>query len=119
QSEEIQWAHLIRPMAVTHSDDTSQRLVDLSIRSRDVCHLRVSVTDKPNLAPPGWDLLFLCDRSGGPSTARWISLDRRGSVRALALNVRIPQKHMRPHDHNPGFVIPGLPRKGHHDEEMG
>src|SRR4029079_1086695 len=26
QSGQIRWAHLIRPMAVTHSDDTSQRL---------------------------------------------------------------------------------------------
>ena len=58
----ILWAHLIRPMAVTHSDDTSQRLVDLPIRGRDVCHLHVAVTDNPNLAPPGWYLLSYATR---------------------------------------------------------
>lgn len=117
QAEEIRWAHLIRPMAVTHSDDTSQRLVDLPIRSRDLCHLRVSVTQNPNMAPPGWYLLFLCDRSGVPSTARWIHLDRKQTVRPVALNVKVGQKHA--HDHTPGFRIPGFPRKGHHEEELG
>jgi len=63
-------------MAVTHSDDTSQRLVDLPVCERDVCHLHVDVTENRNLAPPGWYLLFLCNKAGIPSVARWIHLDR-------------------------------------------
>jgi FtsP/CotA-like multicopper oxidase with cupredoxin domain len=113
QASDIKWAHLIRPMAVTHSDDTSQRLVDLPIRSRDACHLHVSVTANPNLAPPGWYLLFLCDKSGVPSVAEWIHLDRMGVVRPVRLNEKIRRTHkMHAHDHRPGFPIPGFPIKG-------
>lgn len=101
-------------MAVTHSDDTSQRLVDLPIRERDVCHLHVSVTDNPNLAPPGWYLLFVCDHSGIPSIAEWIHLDRKGVVRPVRLNEKVRRRHMtQGHDHQPGFPIPGFPLKGH------
>jgi hypothetical protein len=89
QAADIKWAHLVRPMAVTHSDDTCQRLVDLPIRERDGCHLHVSVTKNANLAPPGWYLLFLCDKAGVPSEAEWIHLDRKATIRPLALNVKI------------------------------
>jgi plastocyanin len=113
QAAEIKWAHLIRPMAVTHSDDTSQRLIDLPIHQRDVCHLRVGVTDNPNVAPPGWYLLFLCDQSGSPSVAEWIHLDRKGTVRPVRLNEKVKRMHMKHgHDHRPGFPIPGFPVKG-------
>ena len=76
QADSIHWAHIMRPMAVTHSDDSSQRLVDLPIEHHDLCHLRLRVTDNPNLAPPGWYLLFLCDRSGVPSVGEWVRLAR-------------------------------------------
>lgn len=109
QARSIQWAHLIRPMAVTHSDDCSQRLVDLPIRHRDTCHLDVEVTHNCNLAPPGWYLLFLCDRHGVPSIGEWIHLGP----------AERPVHKPRPHDHptvhlrhaelhRPGFPIPGF-----------
>ena len=110
-ASEIKWAHIIRPLAVTHSDDTSQRLVDLPIGRRDVCHLHVSVPENPNLAPPGWYLLFLCDKSGIPSNGEWIHLDRTPVERATPPKVKPPDKHLHTHDHNPGFPIPGFPRK--------
>jgi FtsP/CotA-like multicopper oxidase with cupredoxin domain len=114
QAVEIKWAHLIRPMAVTHSDDASQRLIDLPIRERDVCHLHVWVTENPNLAPPGWYLLFLCDHAGIPSTAKWIHLDRKGAVRPQHANVHVPHTQMsHMHQHKPGFPIPGFPQTHH------
>jgi plastocyanin len=114
QAEQIRWVHLIRPMAVTHSDDTSQRLVDLPIEHRDVCHLHVKVTDNPNLAPPGWYLLFLCDKDGIPSVAEWIHLDRTVTAAPIRLNEKV--RHMKMghgHDHKPGFPIPGFPTTRH------
>jgi hypothetical protein len=114
QATQIRWVHLIRPMAVTHSDDTSQRLVDLPIKHRDVCHLHVTVTDNPNLAPPGWYLLFLCDEEGVPSVAEWIHLDRKGKVRPPRINEKMRRMHMgHAHDHRPGFPIPGFPTTPH------
>jgi hypothetical protein len=116
QALHIRWAHLIRPMAVTHSCDSSQRLVDLPIHERDVCHLHVEVPKNPNLAPPGWYLLFLCDDQGIPSVAEWVHLDRAGVLRPLRLNekVRLPHEgHGHGHDHVPAFPIPGFPRTPH------
>lgn len=108
---EIKWAHIIRPMAVTHSDDTSQRLVDLPIDRRDVCHLHVTVPE-PNLAPPGWYLLFLCDRKGIPSNGEWIRLDRKSAERPKPPHdVKTHALRAHSHDHDPGFAIPGFPRK--------
>ena len=98
-------------MTVTHSDDTSQRLVDLPIGKRDICHLHVSVPENPNLAPPGWYLLFLVDKNGIPSNGEWIRLDKKPAERPKPHEVTHPKEHGPAHDHNPGFPIPGFPRK--------
>jgi len=112
QAQDIKWAELIRPMAVTHSNDTSQRLVDLPIRERDACHLHVAVTENPNLAPPGWYLLFLCNKAGIPSVAKWVHLDKKPVPPKVVVGEKIPRMgHMKGHDHKPGFPIPGFPEK--------
>jgi hypothetical protein len=36
--------------------------------------LVAQVSDQPNLAPPGWYMLFVVDQNRIPSTARWIRL---------------------------------------------
>jgi hypothetical protein len=36
--------------------------------------LQLSVTDNPNLAPPGWYMLFATDTNGVPSVASWVKL---------------------------------------------
>ena len=36
--------------------------------------MSVQVPDNPNLAPPGWYMLFLTDHAGVPSVARWVHL---------------------------------------------
>jgi hypothetical protein len=36
--------------------------------------MQIDVTNNPNLAPPGWYMLFLTDNNRIPSVARWIQL---------------------------------------------
>ncbi|MDF5732587.1 MAG: DUF1929 domain-containing protein [Rhizonema sp. PD38] len=73
-AEDIKWVNLIRPMATTHALDTEQRIVDLPIISRTSDSLTVTVPDNPNLAPPGWYMLFITDNNNVPSVANWIQL---------------------------------------------
>jgi hypothetical protein len=67
-------AELIRPAAVTHSSDPNQRFVDLPL-SVDGANVDLNVTSNPNLAPPGWYMLFAVDANGVPSVAKWVHLD--------------------------------------------
>ncbi|MEV6191577.1 galactose oxidase early set domain-containing protein [Streptomyces sp. NPDC051920] len=66
-------AELIRPAAVTHSSDPNQRFVDLPL-SVDGNNVDLNVTSNPNLAPPGWYMLFAVDANGVPSVAEWVHL---------------------------------------------
>lgn len=74
QAHNIKWVNLMRPTAVTHSHDMEQRLVDLPITSKSKSSLTVSVTDNPNLAPPGWYMLTITDTNNIPSVASWVHL---------------------------------------------
>lgn len=74
QSTNIKWASIIRPCVTTHSFDGSQRLVDLEIVSKNGGVVRATVPQNPNLAPPGWYMLFLVNNDGVPSVANWIHL---------------------------------------------
>lgn len=66
-------AELIRPAAVTHSSDPNQRFVDLPL-SVDGDNVDLNVTSNPDLAPPGWYMLFAVDANGVPSVAEWVHL---------------------------------------------
>ncbi|WAU85226.1 galactose oxidase early set domain-containing protein [Streptomyces sp. Qhu-G9] len=66
-------AELIRPAAVTHSSDPNQRFVDLPL-SVDGNNIDLNVTSNPNIAPPGWYMLFAVDANGVPSVAKWVRL---------------------------------------------
>jgi hypothetical protein len=68
-------AELIRPAAVTHSSDPNQRFVDLPLSVVDGSTIDLNVTSNPNLAPPGWYMLFAVDANGAPSVAKWVHLD--------------------------------------------
>ncbi|MBW3548132.1 MAG: DUF1929 domain-containing protein, partial [Actinobacteria bacterium] len=70
----IQWVSLIRPGVTTHSFDSSQRLVDLEITAQANTRLDVAVPINPNLAPPGWYMLFITDNDSVPSVASWVRL---------------------------------------------
>jgi hypothetical protein len=74
QAGGIRWASLIKNGATTHSFDSCQRLIDLDIQSQGGGTVQAVVTDNPNIAPPGWYMLFLIDTQGIPSVARWIQL---------------------------------------------
>jgi Domain of unknown function (DUF1929) len=66
-------AALIRPAAVTHSSDPNQRYVDLpmSVAGNTI---GLNVTSNPNIAPPGWYMLFVVSAAGVPSVASWVHL---------------------------------------------
>ncbi|SDT69745.1 galactose oxidase early set domain-containing protein [Actinoplanes derwentensis] len=64
-------AALIRPAAVTHSSDPNQRFVDLPM-SVTGNQIGLNLTSNPNLAPPGWYMLFLLGTNGVPSVAEWV-----------------------------------------------
>jgi hypothetical protein len=74
QAGSILWASLIRNGVVTHSFNTGQRLVDLPINSQVGGVIQVKITNNPNLAPPGWYMLFLNGNNRVPSVAKWIHL---------------------------------------------
>ncbi|MER6346687.1 galactose oxidase early set domain-containing protein [Streptomyces sp. NPDC001595] len=74
-------AELIRPAAVTHSSDPNQRFVDLPL-SVDGANVDLNVTSNPNLAPPGWYMLFAVDANGVPSVAKWVHLRGPAALKA-------------------------------------
>jgi hypothetical protein len=74
QAGTIRWVSLVRNGVTTHSFDSGQRLVDLTITSQADSTLKATVPANPNLAPPGWYMLFLVDQQAIPSVARWIQI---------------------------------------------
>lgn len=82
-------AELIRPAAVTHSSDPNQRFVDLPL-SVDGNNVDLNVTSNPNLAPPGWYMLFAVDAAGVPSVAKWVHLQ---GPQALSATDASPHVH--------------------------
>ncbi|KUJ70737.1 galactose oxidase [Streptomyces albus subsp. albus] len=97
-------AELIRPAAVTHSSDPNQRFVDLPM-SVDGNTIDLNVTSNPNLAPPGWYMLFAVDAAGVPSVAHWVHL---GGPPALAAEQ--PAAHV----HHFAGDLSGPPKKPRH-----
>ena len=69
QAGRIRWASLIRNGVTTHSFNTGQRLVELPIAAQGGGTVRVTLTGEPNIAPPGWYMLFLTDNDGIPSVS--------------------------------------------------
>ncbi len=72
QAATVRWVSLVRNGVTTHSFDAGQRLVDAPLTARGAKTLTVAVTGNPDLAPPGWYMLFLVDNHGVPSEAHWI-----------------------------------------------
>ncbi|MEU5539890.1 galactose oxidase early set domain-containing protein [Streptomyces sp. NPDC020362] len=81
-------AELIRPAAVTHSSDPNQRFVDLPL-SVDGNNVDLNVTSNPDLAPPGWYMLFAVDANGVPSVARWVHLQGPAALSASAASAHV------------------------------
>jgi plastocyanin len=74
QAQDIKWVELFRPMATTHSCEPGQRIIDMPFKSGDFCHIRAEVPHEQNIAPPGWYMLFVVNREGVPSVAKWLHL---------------------------------------------
>ncbi|MEV6342897.1 galactose oxidase early set domain-containing protein [Actinoplanes sp. NPDC051851] len=66
-------AELIRPAAVTHSSDPNQRFIDLPMTVNGNT-VGLNLTSNPNLAPPGWYMLFVVGTDGVPSVAKWVKI---------------------------------------------
>ncbi|MEV0178072.1 galactose oxidase-like domain-containing protein [Streptomyces sp. NPDC050625] len=81
-------AELIRPAAVTHSSDPNQRFVDLPL-AVDGNNVDLNVTSNPNLAPPGWYMLFAVDANGVPSVAKWVHLQGPAALAATAASAHV------------------------------
>ncbi|MFI1562653.1 galactose oxidase-like domain-containing protein [Streptomyces sp. NPDC020490] len=84
-------AELIRPAAVTHSSDPNQRFVDLplSVDANDGNTVDLNVTSNPNLAPPGWYMLFAVDAGGVPSVAKWVHLQGPQALSATGASAHV------------------------------
>lgn len=75
QAGQIKWVNLIKPMAITHSMDTEQRIVNVPFtRVSGTNRLRATVTNQRNIAPPGYYMLSVTNNSNVPSVAKWIRL---------------------------------------------
>ncbi|GAA3829457.1 hypothetical protein GCM10022403_073360 [Streptomyces coacervatus] len=81
-------AELIRPAAVTHSSDPNQRFVDLPL-SVDGNNVDLNVTSNPNVAPPGWYMLFAVDANGVPSVAKWVHLQSPQALSATTADAHV------------------------------
>jgi hypothetical protein len=70
---DVQTARLIRPSAVTHMTNVEQRSVALDVtRLGDA--VEVTVPAQPALVPPGFYMLYVTNRAGVPSVARWVQV---------------------------------------------
>ena len=65
---------LLRPGAVTHGFNMSQRGIELVITGAGAGSITVQTPPSPNHMPPGWHLLFILDFDRVPSEGRWIRL---------------------------------------------
>jgi len=63
---------LLRPGAVTHGYNMSQRGIELVIAGLGAGTLDVEAPPQANLAPSGWYLMFILNASRVPSVGRWV-----------------------------------------------
>jgi Domain of unknown function (DUF1929) len=73
-SSGVHEVNLMRPSACTHSCDNEQRLVGVAFTSGTGNSVTLQMPGNPNLAPPGWYLVFAVDQHGVPSIGQWLKL---------------------------------------------
>jgi hypothetical protein len=72
-SDPIASAVLMAPGATTHANDMHQRFVQLDIAPRpDGRGAALAAPPNPNVAPPGYYMLFVLGPTGKPSVATWV-----------------------------------------------
>jgi hypothetical protein len=74
QAQDIKSAALISPGSVTHSFNSSQRYVGLSITERNANSLKLQSPPNSFIAPPGYYMFFIVTDSGVPSVAKFLKL---------------------------------------------
>ncbi|MEE8370464.1 MAG: galactose oxidase-like domain-containing protein [Dehalococcoidia bacterium] len=84
-AQDIAKVVLMRPAAVTHSVDMEQRYLELDFQA-SANSLTAQVPANPNLAPPGYYMLFIVNSDGVPSEAMFTRLAANavGGVAELA-----------------------------------
>lgn len=70
-------AVLVRPSCVTHSNNMSQRLVPLGALGAAANGVTLTAPVTPDLAPPGFYMLFVLDDDGVPSESKMVRLITR------------------------------------------
>ncbi|HEY0803948.1 MAG TPA: kelch motif-containing protein, partial [Pseudonocardiaceae bacterium] len=70
---DIATVRLIRPSAVTHVTNVEQRSVALNFTPGEGT-VTVTVPGEPTLVPPGYYMLFVTNKAGVPSVARWVQV---------------------------------------------
>ncbi|BAC90112.1 galactose oxidase-like domain-containing protein [Gloeobacter violaceus] len=85
QATDIRWISLIRPGTPTHAFDMDQRLVDVPFTLNTSGGLTATIPSEPNLAPPGWYMLFITDNDKVPSVAAWVQLKPSTSPTTFSL----------------------------------
>ncbi len=71
---ELREVNLVRPSATTHASNSEQRLLDLPFTVTGPDAIELTLPDNPNLAPPGWYMVFAVSTGGVPSMAQWLHL---------------------------------------------
>ena len=74
QAGDVDRVSLVRLAAVTHSFDQNGRFVPLTFVPWGDTGLRIAAPAGPELAPPGYYMLFLLSDEGVPSVARFVRL---------------------------------------------
>jgi hypothetical protein len=80
---------LMKAGSVTHSFDMDQRYVGLSF-SQGAGGLTVTGPPDSNIAPPGYYMLFLVNKTGTPSVAAWVQVS--GAAAPIANVVMHPER---------------------------
>jgi PKD repeat protein len=81
-AESIGSVVLTQPAATTHGVDMQQRTINMAPTVADSGHISVTTPTNPNVAPPGYYMMFLVNNQGVPSTARWIRIDPNAPTNA-------------------------------------
>lgn len=67
-------ATLLRPCAVTHTNDMEQRHLEIEIIQNQTSSLTVQMPPDGTWAPPGWYMLFVINSKGVPSVGHFVHL---------------------------------------------
>ena len=73
-AQDIELIMLVRPTSVTHTINTDQRCIGLSIVDRSQALLKVRGPQEATVAPPGYYMLFLTSFNKVPSIAKFVQI---------------------------------------------